>query len=327
LYWRPDGLVRADTSKGSISSGIYTFETPEISGTIDLIAFMDSFLGRKTGITPEAQGAGEETEKVGIYFGNLQQVADRLGLYNKSYREAWERLGERYAWGLKEHMTEKMMVKMIGETGVEWDELRRDEVQKAPELEIEISAGSAEIAANEAKAKKRENALMMLLKRPDLSAQLNQQWLIQQILKHGAFEEEEIRMALSKETVNLELMSEASKAIQQILRGKTPKLNRGANTAFIQKIVDYAIDSDVNFEIFKKLMDYANAHIPIAIENISRKIVISKERVPGIEEKKPMIGISENLMVEEPVLGSPSGIKGLSQKATNILQGKSNLEE
>lgn len=331
LEWRPDGLVMAKASeKGRvIASGIYEFKTPEISGTIDLAAFMDSFLGRKTGITPEVQGAPEQQQKVGIYFGSLQQVADRLGLYNKSYRECWARLGLKYAWGLHDHLNEPMLVKMIGETGVEWDELVRGEAKKAPDLDIDISGGAAEIAANEAKAKKRENALVMLIKRPDLTALMSPQWLAQQILKHGAFEEAEIRMAMSKEAGDIEILAEAAQAIQQIIAGKDPKINRGANTAFIQKIVDFAIDKDVKMPIYLKLMKYAQAHVKIAIENMTRmaRVIGMKQRTEVRRPVKPSLKISEETRVEEPILGTRAGTASLSQRASNILRGRSPLPE
>ena len=286
---------------------------------------MDNFLGRKTGITPEIQGQPEE-QKVGIYFGNLQQVADRLGLYNKSYRECWSRMGLKYAWGAYDHLTEPMMVKIIGESGVEWDELTHGEAKKAPDLDIEISGGTAEMMANESKAKKRENALVMLNADPELRAMINPQWRIQEILKHGSFEEAEIRIALSKESGNIELLSEATQSIQQILKGKVPKINRGANTAFIQKIVDFAVDSDVAIDIYKKLMGYAQAHVKIAVENMTRMAMVMGAGGGQPIVKKGVLPLSEQTVVEEPVPGTPGGTLSTSLKASNILRGKSPIE-
>ena len=327
LEWRPDGLVRIKgAAKGKdIRTGIYEFQTPEVVGTIDLLAFMDNFLGRKTGITPEIQGQPEE-QKVGIYFGNLQQVADRLGLYNKSYRECWSRMGLKYAWGAYDHLTEPMMVKIIGESGVEWDELTHGEAKKAPDLDIEISGGTAEMMANESKAKKRENALVMLNADPELRAMINPRWRIQEILKHGSFEEAEIRTALSKESGNIELLSEATQSIQQILKGKVPKINRGANTAFIQKIVDFAVDSDVAIDIYKKLMGYAQAHVKIAVENMTRMAMVMGAGGGQPIVKKGVLPLSEQTVVEEPVPGTPGGTLSTSLKASNILRGKSPIE-
>ena len=212
---------------------------------------------------------------------------------------------------------------MIGEQGVEWEALTKGEAKKAPFLDIEITGGSAEIAANEAKSKKRENALALLLKRQDLTMHVNPQWIIKEVLKVGEYEEEDIRMALSKEDVNLELMSEAAQAIQMILRGKEPKLNRGANVAFMQKIVDYAYDNDIDIDKYKKLVTYALRHKEIALQNMARMaglqgMILGQNR----KEEKPVIKPTEQITVEEPVAGSPAGTMKTSQEASNILQGK-----
>ena len=87
-------------------------------------------------------------------------------------------------------------------------------------------------------------------------------------------EEDEIRMAFDKDNEgNREILSEASQLIQDCLAKKPYKLNRGANTAFIQKIMDYATDTDLPLDEYNKLMTIAEEHIPIAQENMARKAV------------------------------------------------------
>jgi len=320
LEWRPDGLVLSTPKGKQISQGIYEFQVGEVAGTIDLVALMKGYLARETGVTPEAQGAADaEKQKVGIYFGNLQQIADRLGLYNKSYREAWLAKGLRYAWGLKEHLNEPMLVKMIGEAGVEWDELTRGETKKSPDLDLEITGGQAEMAANESKAAKRERALDRLLK-TKLFSFLNQNWVLQEILRGGQFEESDIKLAMSKENTNLELLSEASQSIQQILAGKKPKLNKGADTSFIQKIIDYATDNEVKMDVYMALMNYAKAHLKIAMQNMARKAWLITKMRPAPEEGRSELNITENMRVPEPRPGEPAGVPGA--KATALLQGK-----
>ena len=325
LEWRPDGLVIAKAhEKGkNISQGIYEFKTPEITGTVNMLAFVDNFLGRKSGINPEAPGTPEQEEqKVGIYFGQLQQAADRLGLYNKSYRESWARKGLRYAWGLYEHLSEPMLVKIIGERGVEWQELTSGESKKAPDLDIEISGGSAEIVANEAKMKKRENAMVLISKDPELREGVNSNWRLAEILKFGGYEEDEVRVAMSNEGTNLEILAEASQAIQDILKGKEVKINRGADASFVQKIIDFASDTDLEQDIYKNLITYAQKHIEIVMANTIRRARAFKiKRAEAISEKRTL-PISEGQSVEEPIAGTPGGTLKTSQEASSILRGK-----
>lgn len=323
LNWKPDGLVIAKNKGGQgISQGIYEFKTEEITGTIDLANWLDMYGGRKSGLGPESQGAQDNVDqKVGIYFGNMQQMADRLGLYNKSYREAHLALGLRYAFGLSNHLTETEAVKIIGEEGAEWTELTRGEAKKAPELDIEISGGSAEVMANQAKSQKRENTLLMVGKDPVLRSQVNPQWYLSEVLKNGAYEEAEIKIAVSKDQASLDMMSDASQAIQEILKGKNPKLRRTADTNFIRYIVNYAQDKELKLEEYNALMAYAQAHLSIATDNMARKArmqsIMANTSAPAME--RPNLNISENLPIPEPVPGMNPAFSG--NQATAMLKG------
>jgi hypothetical protein len=73
-----------------------------------------------------------------------------------------------------------------------------------------------------------------------------------------------------------ELMSEAHQAIQEILAGDKPKLNRGATELYIQTIINYAQDSeDLTDEEYKTLIAFAEAHVPIASDNMVRREIMN----------------------------------------------------
>jgi hypothetical protein len=274
LEWRPDGLVMAETSLGqkAIGSGIYEFQTPEVQGTIELFSFMDGFVGQKTGITPAAQGTADKDAKVGVYYGDLQQVADRLGLYNRSYSECWAELGLRYFWGVKEHLHEPMAVKMIGLSGTEWDQISSFDFKGVDELDITISGGQSEMQLNEVKSKKRMDILAGLTANPALAARLNQAWLIEQYLRNGEYTEDEISRAMDLQNDgNEEIISEAAKENQDLYNGKPVKPNRGATPAHIQKHLDFAFDTDLDDQKFAAVIAHAESEIPMATENMARK--------------------------------------------------------
>ena len=335
LEYRPDGLIEFKLAPGKrIHDAVYEFKTEGLDGTIDLIGIVDSFLGRKTGVTSDIQGAAEEDMKVGVYFGNLQQVADRLGLFNKSYKEAWAEKGLRYWHGLKEHLTEKMAVKMIGSRGIEWDDLTKEDLRPITEFDITITGGSSEERLNEMQKREKKESLLLIQKDPDLKLQVNLKWLLTQILTTGGYEEADIKMAADKENEgNLELFSEAEQAIQDILQDREPQINRGANTAFIKYIMDFALDK-IDFqdkesddkelkkkEWYMKLMNYAEAHLMIAAENMARMANIMALNRPEEEKKGGELNVSEKVGVKEPMPDTPQETMSTSQGISSAFRG------
>lgn len=280
LEWRADGLVETVAGISAnqvISSGIYELKIEGVdeAATINLMTFMDQIAGTKTGITPAAQGAADKQQQTnGIYFGNLQQVADRLGLYNKSYSEAWGGKGLKFYWGLKEHITsDGMMVRMIGEKGYNWTTLTKQDLNPTRDFDISIVGGQAEAAADEILKKTKAIALQSLMLNPNLAGRLNPDVTIEETLRNGGWEDGDIKRFLDNQSPGSELIiSQAHQAIQDILAKKMPRLNRGATTLFMQEIVDFADESDdLDQDMYLSLMDYAKRHMPIVTENMVRK--------------------------------------------------------
>jgi hypothetical protein len=80
-------------------------------------------------------------------------------------------------------------------------------------------------------------------------------WRAETKFKILGIDDDEIRMAFDKDNEgNREILSKASQLIQDCLANKPYKLNRGANTAFVQKILDFATDEDLPLEKYDKLM-------------------------------------------------------------------------
>uniref|UniRef100_A0A6H1ZCS2 Portal protein n=1 Tax=viral metagenome TaxID=1070528 RepID=A0A6H1ZCS2_9ZZZZ len=291
LEYRPNGLVSVkagETKTRAIASGIYEFQTPELNGTINLVDWLDGIIGQKSGVTAAAQGSSDD-KKVGIYQGNMQQVADRLGLYNKAYAKCHAAIGRRFVWGCYEHLNKAQAVKMIGEGGVTWDEIRKSDIN--PDVDIFVESSSNELRMSELKNERRQGAIAQILADPEIKKSVNQNWLAEQLLLAGMFDDEDVRVALDTENDgNREVLARASEAIQEIIKGKEPKLFRGATTAYQQKILDFATDNtDDDLELFTKLTDFAKAHDKLVMENMSRKAMQVRNREGlGTPEEAPM---------------------------------------
>lgn len=307
LDYVPSGLVRANSDDGkvNIKNGIHTFETPDTTTiSINLTQFLDSYLGKKTGITPDTQGASDEKTN-GIYFGNMQQVADRLGLTSKNYSEFQTELGIRYNWGAIEHLRGKEAIKMIGvKEGSQWEEVMRKDIKTKRALEVSVISSTAEVGASESKKKSRLSAVQAIVGNAVLVKEANPKWLVEQMLRAGDFEDEEIHEAVSKDDYgNRELMSEAMEAIELILDGKTAKKNRGANPAFLQKILDFATNhEELDDKQFTDLIRYMEAHAEIAIDNMARKASLDRSLIAQDQVNNPAPAIKPPMPPAMPAM-------------------------
>lgn len=348
LEWqRPDQLVPVNIGKDP-AKGTYTFETPEIKGTLDLTSYLDNFIGKETGITAEAQGQSDTDAKVGVYYGKLQQVQDRIGTVEKSYNESYAEKGYRFYWGLRTHVTGNLMVQMIGKNGVQWEQLTEKELGDGNDFDIQVSGGSQQAEMDAVKQKRQSDAIAAITANPQLSQTMSAHWLAKNQLKLAGFDDEDLAEAFDTSSdADKTLMDEASNAIQMLLLGKFPRLNMGANAAFIQKIVDFSYDNLDYIKINNKgqqtgidakvkgqydaLMAYANAHKQIAIQNAIRKAkeVAAKEReqqgppAPGTPTGvvKPPVPNGQDMMSSiaspdgNPPVSDTASIAGTAQKS------------
>ena len=206
-----------------------------------------------------------------------------------------------------------------------FEDLTKGEAKKAPDLDIEIKGGSAEIEANAQKTQKRRDIHLLIAKDPALAGLINPQWRATELLRLAEYEDQDVKAALSPEMINLEILSNASQAIQEIMKGKEPKTYRTATLAFVEKIKNFALDNEMERSVFDKMILYAAKHIPIAQENserMTRRLIAKKGAEPEAPAQKPQVQISEGVKTEEPIPGTPGGTLKTSQEASNLLQGK-----
>jgi hypothetical protein len=323
LEWRPDGLVNADIPAGkSIRDGIYEFQTNDTTTiTVNLMGFIDNFIGQKTGITPGAQGASDGDKKVGIFFGEMEQVADRLGLTNKIYKGAWAQLGKRWLRGVKAHLNEKTAVQILGSNGIEWDELDKNEIT---DLNIKVSGGSDDAKFNEMEKQRKIAVLDKIIVNPTLVGKINADWIIEEQLKTGGYDPEDIKRAIDVNNFgDQDLMTEAAKAIQDILKGKKVKINRGATTGFIQKIIDFAWDTELNEKEFDSLIAYAESHIMIATDNMARKAqsIVRERNIATAQPQAPGMPLNAPVSPAMPKSDVMPKVQSYAEKSARMSQG------
>ena len=274
LKWRKNGIVVANTQNGrTLDHAVKNLEVPDRTDLIvNLTDWLDNFIGQKTGITASAQGTTDKNAKVGIYYGDLQQVADRMGLLNKSYSEAWEDKALLWVNGVDEHLSEPEAVKIVGATGIEWDELNKEDVSLDKELDIKITGGNAEEQLNEVKQKKKEEALSLVLT-SDLITSINPKWAIEQLLRSANYDESDIKNATdTKNYGDQEIMAEAADENEKIVSGEEVKPNRGATMGHIRKHIDFADNMELEQDIYKAILAHVDSEMEYAEKNLAREL-------------------------------------------------------
>ena len=278
----PDNVILTTPGK---KPNIVTVETPEITTTINLAEFLDGLIQRKSGVAEP--GISESDPKVGVFYGKLQQEADRIGTINKEYSESYAHKGYRFFWGLKEHLTRSKQVEMLGKSGIKLQELSKFDFKDVDDVDdVVVSGGSEEAELTAVDAERKAKTLAELS--AAYAGDMNSQWVIRNRLKLAGYEDDEIAEALDKESSNnREIIEEADQAIQDIMLGHTPDLNMGADTAFAERIVDY-VRNELNYvkldkngkeigidektkEKSDRLLAYLDAHQRIITENMVRK--------------------------------------------------------
>lgn len=272
LDWKQDGVVSANVPLGqSIQNGIYRFETPEISGALNLNQYLNNLSGEKLGVNSATLG-NASTDTLGVYKGNQAQISKRMRVFTESYEDMYEDLGKRYDWGLWDHASEDEMVKVIGTDGVGWEKITKED--KDPEYEVSVVTSMDEMIEDAQEKKNKLDILISIENDPAQKALINLKAHLEEKYRIAGYNEEKIKKLMNtKADATDELISECKKAIEQILEGKDPGINYSATTGYLQFLSDWILDNsdDLDEDKKAKLQAYFDKHYPIAIENAAKK--------------------------------------------------------
>lgn len=312
---RPDALVPVDTLGGTrrVSEGIYEFKTGELGGTINLIDWITGTTGRSTGANDLSQGSVQEvSKKASVTFAEQKSVSKRIGWASQPFQEMMAGLGKSYIYGLKDHMPSKMAIRLLGENGIDWGEITRLDLNTAKDVDILIVSTDKQMIESDMKSKKRVEALSLLAE----SQNINSKKRDEEILKNAEYSDQEIAEFMDTKTYNdKKALAKASVGITEILRNKKPELWYGANTAFMQKIVDYATDNRTTLkDKYDILLDYAMSHKDLVAGNMERKAnddamkINQQQMQAGQEVGGQQAGLNEPQQSQSVNKGVPGGI-------------------
>lgn len=301
-----DRLVSVDTKGGTrrIADGIYEFKTPEITGTVDVLRYLEDMIGRNLGVTDLQQGSlGGSDNKVGITMLENQAISKRLSFSSQPFIEVGQQLGMRFFGALKDYLREPLSIKLLGENGYQWDVLKRIDLNIRKDFEISVTSQAKENKMNAIAQAKKQAALITVRQAPAGNPGINGRLSDEMILREGGWDELEISLLLDpKSHADKTTIAETSAAIQEIMQGRTPKKNYNATAYFLQTILDFVKTHQDDPKIAKKLdvfLAYIEMHEPIAAENEARRAMNDAQTI-----------MNNRLMPKEGIeqAGSPGGL-------------------
>lgn len=274
LKYKKNGIIRF-TAGTNLNSAMKIVETPAIKTPIEVYNILEGIQQSESGVTAGAKGTAEE-DKVGIYEGNQAAAADRFGLLDASYSNGYHRFAVLYKNGVYEHLRKAEAVEILGPNGIEYSEITRKDIKpRKRDFSVSVQASDAETRLDTIEKRDRLKFL---------SSYVGNESLNQAVLFEAQAEIAGLDQTLIKrlQDVNNEsdadLMSEAARDISRMLDKEViSEPNPMANTAYMQKIVDYMRDNKehMNVDQFRLMDDYVQRLRPVVISNMGKQITQS----------------------------------------------------
>ena len=304
LAYSPDRLIPVAAGRDP-SKGLYTFQAQDIIEPEQFDQILEKLAGKITGVTPSGAGLSDK-EKVGIYYGDQQEVEKRMTLFEISYNRAHLRLGQKYLKYLEDRLDSNISIKILGEDGVEKNDITQEDLG---DFDITITGGLSK-ASMDALQKKQKNDF---LKAQAQNPLFNKKFQLRLGLALNDFSQDDIKSALEPNEIDEKQSIRASEDIQKILLGKKIRPYLKAEIVYMQKIFDFIYEKEMKKEDEDKLIEYLDIVRPIVIKNMvnkarSQMALRGMLQVPAefAQEGVPPVDGAPLQIANEPM--SPAGI-------------------
>lgn len=247
-------------------------DTPSINTPINVFEQLEKIQAQASGVTPGVSGVADTDGRATIYEGNVAQAADRFGLLNKSYSFGYKRFAKLWEHGVREHLTRKIAIDVLGPDGVDIEMVGKGDVFKGKEdYAVLVESSNAELQLSDQKKRTMSAFLASLLGQPVVP---NQKKLVELLARVADVDQQDINELLDEtEFGDSEVMAEAERDIEIIEDGGMPRPNRIANAAYKQRFVDYMMDNEENMdeETFQRMVRYVASLDEVIVSNTRRQ--------------------------------------------------------
>lgn len=271
LKYRRGGNYIEVENGADANKAVRFVDTPSINTPIQVFQQLENIQQRASG-TANAGGDVDTAGRATIYEGNVAQEADRFGLLNKSYSFGYKRFAKLWEHGVRENLTKKIAVDILGPDGVDIEMLGKTDLFKGKEdFAVMVESSNAELQLSEQKKRGIAAFYSSMIGNPTVP---NQKKVLERLGEIAGEDAEQLRQVLdTTEYGNAQIMSEAERDIEIILDGNMPRPNRIANTAYKQRFVDYMQDheEDIDEETFMRMVQYIQSLDQVIISNTRRQ--------------------------------------------------------
>ena len=250
-----------------VQKDIQNFPVVPITTAIQVYDKLDLIISTQSGVTNGARGNASE-DKVRIYEGNQENAADRFALIRESEARAQYKFAQLHLAGIKEHMTGKIAVEMIGLDGIEYKEVTKKDIQSNKDFNIIVTTAGSEQSMEQVTKRNK----LTFIQNNKMNPIWNPQVLGEMEAVIAGFDTDEVKRMQEKDYGNAELMAECARDIQNIIGGKKVEPNEAANTAYAQKLLDFMRNNRENLkdEQYGNLVMYMEEIQPIIMRNMAR---------------------------------------------------------
>lgn len=258
-------------SNGDVNKAIKYVETPSIQTPIMVFDKLENIQQQASGLTAGVSGVADTDGRATIYEGNQASAADRFGLLNKSYSFGYRRFAKLWELGVREHLTQKIAIDILGPDGIDIEMVTRKDLFKGKEdYAVLVESSNSELQLSEQKKRTLSAMYSAVLNSP----LVNQKFVLERIAEIAGEEPEQIRQLLDNTNYGqARIMAEADRDIERILDGEMPSPNRVANTAYKQRFIDYMQDreEDLDLETFTRMVQYIQSLDQVIVSNMTRQ--------------------------------------------------------
>ncbi len=285
LKYRRDGVIR---TKNQIDAdkAIQYVKTIPIDTPMKVFQQLEEIAQANSGVTKEARGTADPDGKVAIYQGNKAEIADRFGLLDMSYSFGYERFAHLYEIGVRDHLTKKIAIDVVGPDGVETVEVSKRDIFKKKDEHFAIAVESSSDEMMQATAEKvaRHNFLQKFIdadnaaaiQHPTATPLINHKKAFEMLAAMFEMKPEDIAELLDVSEYSIsQIMAEADRDIESLEMGEKIKPNPAANTDYMQRIKDWLTEhiEDLDEPTKKRFFAYMDSLGGTVAVNAARDVM------------------------------------------------------